>query len=386
MVNYLTHGLIMGFIIFQIVVLLIILSNIVILHRTRLPVQPNDFPAVSILVPARNEEKRIAGCIQSLLEQDYPSYEVIALDDQSSDGTLAILEQITRSQPRLKVLEGTPPPEGIVGKNWACTQLADRSQGDLLLFTDADTVFKPQSLRSMVSMMVSQQADLLTGFPRQCVNTWGERLLVPFFSWAVLCFLPSLLAYRLRLPVLSSAVGQMMLFRREAYQKIGGHENLGLVIVEDLVLARRIKAAGLRWRVIRLTDLITCQMYHGSREAFDGFTKNLFASFDFHLSVFMFVFIWLAALFLEPLIVLVALLLGLAPTAHLSELVVCIGLSLLLWLIPYIELGVPASLGLIYPVTIIANEVAAFQSLRLSMAGRLSWKGRPLARPKWKWL
>jgi chlorobactene glucosyltransferase len=383
---YLTHALIMDLIFFQLVVLVIVLSNILILHSSRSDVNPLDFPTVSILVPARNEERCIGGCIQSLLEQDYPLYEVIALDDQSNDGTLAILEQIASSQPRLKVLAGTPPPEGMLGKNWACAQLAYQSQADLLLFTDADTVFKPQSLRLIVSMMLCQQADLLTGFPRQRVHTWGERLLVPFFSWAVLCFIPLWLAYRLRVPALSSAVGQMMLFRREAYRKIGGHENLGTVIVEDLVLARRIKAAGLHWRVMNVTDLITCRMYHAGREAFDGFSKNLFATFDFHLSIFLFVYIWLAILFLEPLFVLVALVLGFAPTAELSELVICIGLSFMIWLIPYLELGLPVSLGLLYPVTILANEVAAFQSLRLSLVGRLSWKGRSLAQPKWKWL
>ncbi len=274
----------------------------------------------------------------------------------------------------------------MTGKNWACAQLADQSQGDLLFFTDADTVFTPDSLRLVVTNMLNQQADLLTGFPRQHVETWGERLLVPFFSWAVLCFIPLWLAYRLRVPLLSSAVGQMLIFRRDAYERIGGHAKLGTLIVEDLALARRIKAAGLRWRVMRVTDLISCRMYPGSREAFDGFTKNLFAFFDFHLFVYLFAFIWLAMLFLEPLFVFAAHILGLAPSAVLSELVICIGLSLLIWVIPYLELGMSLTLGFIYPITILANEAAAFQSLRLSLAGRLSWKGRSLARPKWKWL
>jgi chlorobactene glucosyltransferase len=386
MANYLTHGLIMGLIYFQGVVLVIILSNILILNRRPSKVRLHDFPSVSILVPARNEEDRIEGCIQSLLKLDYPNFEVIVLDDQSSDRTLTILEHINTAQPRLKILKGTSIPEGMAGKNWACAQLAEQSQGDLLFFTDADTIFKPQSLRLIVSNMLSQHADLLTGFPRQQVHTWGERLLVPFFSWSVLCFIPLWLAYQTRLPMLSSAVGQMMIFRREAYQQIGGHRKLGSAIVEDLALARRIKAAGLRWRVMRIIDLISCWMYHGSREAYDGFVKNLFAFFDFHLLVFLFVFLWLAVLFLEPLFIFVAFALGLAPTASLNELIICISLSLLLWLIPYIELGVPVYLGLIYPVTVLANEAAAFQSLRLSLAGRLFWKGRPLARPKWKWL
>jgi chlorobactene glucosyltransferase len=386
MVIYLTHGLIIHLIYFQCVILVIILSNILILHRTRLHTQPPDFPTVSILVPARNEEKCIGKCIQSLMGQDYPSYEVIVLDDQSSDGTFHVLEQIASSQSRLKVLPGTPPLAGLSGKNWACAQLAQHSHGDLLLFTDADTIFTPHALRLIVTAMLGKQADLLTGFSRQDVQTWGERLLVPFFSWAVLCFIPLWLAYRLRLLALSSAVGQMMLFRREAYQKIGGHENLGTLIVDDLALARRIKAAGLRWRVMNVTDLITCRMYHGSREALGGFAKNLFATFDFHLSLFLFVYTWLAVLFFEPLIILVGKILGWIPTATFSELVVCIALSFLLWLIPFMEMGIPLALGLIYPLIILANEVAAFQSLRLSLVGRLSWKGRPLALPKWKWL
>jgi chlorobactene glucosyltransferase len=280
---------------------------------------------------------------------------------------------------------GSSPPEGWLGKNWACTQLIQEAQGDMLFFTDADTLHQPKTLRFIVTAMIGEKADLLTGFPRQEVHTWGERLLVPFFPWAFFCFTPLWLAYRLRMPTLSCAVGQMMLFRREAYQAIGGHESVSSSIIDDLMLARRIKAAGLRWRVINITDLITCRMYHGSREAFNGFTKNLFAAFDFHLLSFLFAFLWLAMMFLEPLIVLALLVFGQAPLASAYELAVCAGLSLLLWLIPYLELGIPFYLAFLYPATILANEAVAFQSLRLSLAGRLTWKGRSLAKPHWKW-
>jgi chlorobactene glucosyltransferase len=386
MLDHLIYDQVLQIIIFQIVILVVILSNIFILHRARRHIPPLDFPRVSILVPARNEEKNIGGCVQSLLAQDYPSFKVFVLDDQSSDGTLAILEQIATLQPRLKVLDGGSPPEGWSGKNWACVQLAQAAEGDLLFFTDADTFHRPQTLRVLVTALMGEQADLLTGFPHQELHSWGERLLVPFFSWASLCFNPLWLAYKLRLPVLSSAVGQLMLFRREAYQAIGGHVSVGSSIVDDLMLARRIKAAGLRWRVVRVSDLITCRMYRGSQETFNGFSKNLFAAYDFHLLSYLFVFIWLAVMFLEPLILLALLVFGQTPQARLNELVICTGLALLVWLIPYIELGVPYGLGLLYPLTILATEVVAFQSLRLSLTGQLSWKDRTLARPKWKWL
>ncbi|HSB66756.1 MAG TPA: glycosyltransferase [Anaerolineales bacterium] len=386
MANYLTHGIIISFIYFQAVVFIIILSNIVLLHRIRRHMVPVNYPSVSILVPARDEEKTIGKCIRSLLEQDYPDYEVIVLDDQSSDDTPGILQKIRVDNPRLNICACTPPPQGFTGKNWACAQLAEHAQGDLLLFTDADTLFQPQALKELVRVMVGEQADLITGYPRQLMESWGERLLVPFFLWAVLCFTPLWLAYRLRIPRLSSAVGQMMLFRRDAYQKVGGHAVLGAVVVEDIALARRIRRAGLLWRVVTITDLVSCRMYLGGQQALDGFTKNLFATFDFRLGVFLFVYLWLGALFLHPWIILAAKLFGFTLTASYIELAICIGLSVLMWCIPYWELKLPLILGLIYPITMMVNEGAALKSLMYSLSGRLSWKGRPLPRPKWRWL
>ncbi len=251
MTTYFTHSLIIGFIGFQLVVLAIVISNIIMLHRSPHSRLPADCPAVSILVPARNEEESITACVESLLAQEYPNFELIVLDDQSSDGTLRLLGQLRASRPALKVISGTPPPAGFTGKNWACTQLASHATGDLLLFTDADTVFQPHALSRIVAAQLAENADLVTGYPRQVLGSWGERLLVPFFLWAVMCFNPLWLAYRLQLRLLTSAVGQMLLFRRQAYLDIGGHAAVAGHIVEDLALAQRIKQAGLRWRVVQ---------------------------------------------------------------------------------------------------------------------------------------
>src|SRR5512135_404901 len=122
MVDYLTHDLILHLILFQIVILMIILSNVLLLHSARRHVPLATLPVVSILVPARNEEKNIARCIQSLLSQDSPSFEVLVVDDRSEDNTLVTLERIAGLQPKLKILAGSSPPEGQVGKNWACVQ------------------------------------------------------------------------------------------------------------------------------------------------------------------------------------------------------------------------------------------------------------------------
>ena len=127
-------------------------------------------------------------------------------------------------------------------------------------------------------------------------------------------------------------------------------------------------------------------MFLGGQEAFEGFAKNLFAAFEFRVGKFLFVYLWLGALFLEPWVILVARLFWLAPTASYIELSICIGLSVMIWFVPYWVLRIPLALGLIYPITMLANIGAAIQSLRLSLTGRLSWKDRPLPRPKWRWL
>jgi len=386
MVDYFTHDLIFHIIIFQAVILLIILSNIWITRRIRHHSPPAAFPMVSILIPARNEERSIASCVRSILEQDYPSFEVLVLDDQSSDDTRAILDKMVISQPALRILQGEPPSGNQVGKNWACNQLARQAQGELFFFTDADTQNRSDMLKTIVTVLMGEQADLLTGFPRQEVHTWGERLLVPFFSWAFHCFIPLALAYKLRLPFLSIAVGQMMLFRREAYLAIGGHERISSSVVDDMSLARQIKAERLNWRVSFITDLVSSRMYHSSREAIDGFTKNLFAAFDYRLLPFLFAFIWLMVMFWEPLFVLAVMTSGLVTQARLVALIVCLLLSFLLWLIPYFEMGIPFALAFLYPFTILANVAVAFRSLAHSLRGRLVWKGRSIARTRWKWL
>ena len=386
MADYFTHDLIFHLIIFQAIILGVVISNIWITRQTRHHPPPLQLPMVSILIPARNEEKNIADCVQSLLAQNYPFFEVLVLDDQSSDGTAEILQKLAASQPKLHVLNGKPLPEHVVGKNWACSQLALQASGELFLFTDADTRHHPEMLRAAVTALIGEQADLLTGYPRQLVHTWGERLLVPFFSWVLFSFIPLVLGYRLQLPALANAVGQLMLFRRAAYLTIGGHESVSTSVVDDMSLARQIKSARLRWRVVHIADLVSCRMYHSSREAIDGFTKNLFAVFDYRLIPFLFAFAWLLVMFWAPLIVMMVAIPSQGLHAQPAALAACLALSVLLWLIHYVNMGIPFSLALVYPFTILANVGVALRSCIYSIGGGLEWKGRQITSRHWKWL
>ena len=156
---------------------------------------PGDVPRVSILVPARNEERTIAACVQSLLSQDYPDFEILVLDDASEDRTGALVRQFEKD-PRLRTLRGTPLPAGWLGKPWACHQLAQAASGEVLLFTDADTVHHPKMLGDAVAALQAERVDLLSALPRLRLATWSERLVLPILLWSVHTFLPLCLARR----------------------------------------------------------------------------------------------------------------------------------------------------------------------------------------------
>jgi len=151
---------------------------------------PGRWPFVSILVPARNEAENIEACVRSLLCQDYPSFEVIVLDDQSTDETPRILARFKQQYLQLRVLQGSPLPPEWLGKHWACHQLAGQARGELLLFTDADTYHQPHALRQAVAVLEAMQADLISLLPHQEARTWGERLIIPFIAFGLYAFLP----------------------------------------------------------------------------------------------------------------------------------------------------------------------------------------------------
>ncbi len=232
-----------GIIAFLALVLVIAVINAIAL--TRLDNAPHipagysaeSLPLLSVLVPARNEELNIGQCVESLLNQDYPDYEVLVLDDHSTDRTGQILSALAQDQPRLRVLTGQPLPQGWLGKNWACHQLAEASRGELILFLDADTTHSPKTLSQAASVLLSKELDMLTALPRQLVLSWGERMVVPVLYFCLMAFLPLPLAYRLHLPVFSVAIGQFMLFRRAAYDQIGGYAAVRAHGTDDLALS-----------------------------------------------------------------------------------------------------------------------------------------------------
>lgn len=234
------------------------------------------YPFVSILVPARNEERVIERCLVSLLEQDYPQFEVICLDDRSEDRTANILEELQQRFPHLKWLSGQPLPDNWIGKCHACYQLSQEARGEYLLFTDADTFHSPTMLKTMVRTVVKKRADFLTGFPRVETKHLLGWLILPLLFFVIVLHLPLRQVSRSQDPRFIAAHGAFLLFKREAYFAIGGHEMHKYAIVEDMEMAKAIKKTKRQAVLIDITSHVACDMYEHPRDVWHGFSKNMF--------------------------------------------------------------------------------------------------------------
>jgi len=362
--------------------LLVALSNYFFIRRFDEFSIAQNFPRVSVLVPARNEEKNIKACVESLLAQNYPDFEVLVLDDNSTDQTHVILENISQRDARLKIFQGKPLPSGWLGKHWACHQLAQKATGKLLLFTDADTRHAPNTLCDSASALLAQHADLVTAFPREEMVTWGERFTVPILGFSIFCFFPMLLAEKFHLPAFSVTIGQFMLFRRSAFDAIGGYEAIRAHPVDDMVLGRNIITHGLHWKFMDATRHVSCRMYHNFSDAMNGFTKNIFAVFNHHILLYCIGWLWIAVSFVVPAFVLF----NSFTSSNFSKPIALAAVieALLMIGLAYRRFRFPAYLVLLYPFSLLIFTWIAFRSLVYSFMGYGTWKGREIAPPAFK--
>ncbi|NTV17690.1 MAG: glycosyltransferase, partial [Chlorobiaceae bacterium] len=274
--------------IYQIAVLLSLLVFLGILLRNLIDLPglpgnvPHAGPLVSVLVPARNEELNIERCVRSLLRQNYAPFEILVLDDGSTDATPELLGRLVKeSNGQLRVLQGEPLPEGWHGKSWACSQLGHLAKGELLLFTDADTMHAPDSLHRTVGAMQESGADMLSLMPHQELYSFWEKLVVPLVHVILMCYLPIGLVRKSRNPAFCFANGQFILFRREFYDRIHGHEAVRNALVEDVWLCKAVKKAGGSVVAFNGSDVVSCRMYRNFKEIWEGFSKNLYAALGY---------------------------------------------------------------------------------------------------------
>ena len=250
--------------------------NIVYLVRLQPLVKPiSNPPPLSVCVPARNEERGVEACLHSLLNQNYPNFEVIAIDDHSTDRTGDIMRNLAQENSRLKVLKAADLPEGWLGKPFALHQAFKVTRGEYLLFTDADPVFKPTALNTAVHVMRERDLDVLTLMPKAEFGSFWERAVQP----VIFGFIASLTRFKnVNDPDHRSAMGfgAFLMFRRSAYEKIGGHEAGKSDVLEDVLIAKRAKRAGLKLFVADAKQLFSIRMYFGLKEIWFGWEKNMF--------------------------------------------------------------------------------------------------------------
>lgn len=233
-------------------------------------------PLVSVLIPARNEQGDISACLESLRKQDYAHFEILVLDDGSTDSTAEIVQQMAAQDARVQLITGEPLPEGWMGKPFACYQLAKRTSGDWLLFTDADTIHEPTMISSVLGMALELKPSLLSGFPRQLATSLLQKMAIPVFYFLIMSWMPLWWLQRGDKPRASLANGQFLLFPKGEYWRIGGHEAVKSRIMEDLWLSAEVRRHGGRMVAVDLSPVVSCHMYGSFGAMWHGFAKSIY--------------------------------------------------------------------------------------------------------------
>ena len=338
-------------------------------------------PLISICIPARNEEFRLGPCLESFLQPHYPNYEVLILDDQSTDGTYALAKGFSKKNRRFKVLKGKPLPKGWIGKPWACHQLSRAARGEWIFFTDADTWHHPDMLIRTFRVAEKANADLVTCLTRQETKTWMERLIIPVMIFCLISFLPARWVVRKKslFSKFAGAGGQFLFFRTSAYKAIGGHFSVRDQIVEDLNIGRRLVQEGFKLVLLDGTELSWCRMYRSAKEVWDGFSKNFFPAFGFSLPRALSGYGFLLLVGVTPFV-----LLGLVQPGSLffdSCLAIAL-LQVVLRLNHAWRYHLPFFSAVLHPIGCLIFVLIGFNSMRWYLwKGEGTWKNRSLRAP-----
>lgn len=265
-----------------IILLIIFLINLILnLKELKVPRSdskiPEPAPLVSILVPARDEEENIATCLESLRKQDYPNFEVLVLNDNSSDNTAAIVSKLAAEDDRIRLIHGEPLPEGWAGKPFACYQLAKKAKGSWLLFVDADTIHASNMLRCVTSKAIESKPSMLSGFPKQLTTAIPQKVVVPVIYFIIFSLFPLWWFQRSKEPKPSLAIGQFLLFPTKEYWRIGGHYTVKSRILEDVWLGIEVSRRNGRHLTIDLSSLVSSNMYQTPVSMWQGLTRCIYS-------------------------------------------------------------------------------------------------------------
>jgi hypothetical protein len=333
-----------------------------------------DVPAISVLIPARNEAGNIRAAVESVLHCEGAEFEVLVWDDSSTDGTAAIVRELELKDSRVRLIEGSPPPDGWAGKPYGCWKLASHSKGEILVFLDADVRLRPgDSLSRMASAFLREDLALLSGIPWQRVETLSEVMIVPLIHFILLGFLPLQAMRASTDPRFAAACGQLMVFRRSSYFEVGGHELAKGSFHEGLALSRAFRNAGRTTDLFDASDVAVCRMYSGFLEVWRGFAKNAHEGMASPKSIWIFSFLLLVGHVAPALGLLSGKLEN--SSAHWALLATCMGL--LSRVLLCIRFKQPITSLLLHPLSVallLCNQW--YGGLRFRLGRPVAWRGR----------
>lgn len=338
----------------------------------------SDPPLISVLIPARNEEKNIRRCVSSFMKQDYKNLEVIVLDDNSSDSTASIVNELIKKDPRVKLISGQPLKKGWMGKCWACHQLSQEAKGQYYIFTDADTLHYKNTVSRSFAAMVANNLDGISVYPKQITVTFHERMTVPFIIFAIISFVPLVLLKKTKSPLFSTGIGQFFMFSKQAYEKMGGHKSVKSEILEDIHISKQIKKAGYRYMIFDGSDNVYCRMYTNLNEVSAGFSKVIYAAFDYNAAMEALALTFFSILFLFPFLMLPLGIVIFDWSGHiLTHIIIQIFMVLLIKIILAMRFKIRILDSLLMPVSVCYMLVFAVRSYFMARIGKgVYWKGR----------
>ena len=244
------------------------------LYRVPSVFESKTLPKISVLIPARDEAHGIEAAVRSVLASAGVEFEVVVMDDGSTDGTGAIVAAMAERDARMRLEQAPKLPTEWNGKQHACWALAHVARYEVFCFMDADVRLEPEALARMAAFMQSSGSPLVSGFPRQMTETWMEWLLLPLIHFVLLGFLPMDRMRKTTDPAFASGCGQFLMMTREAYFAAGGHAEIKATMHDGLLLPRLFRQHGMRTDLADLTSLARCRMYRNAAQVWQGLAKN----------------------------------------------------------------------------------------------------------------
>jgi cellulose synthase/poly-beta-1,6-N-acetylglucosamine synthase-like glycosyltransferase len=339
----------------------------------RKPATPKGNPRVSIIVPALNEEAHIEQTLTQLLQLDYDNYEVIAVNDRSTDRTGEVMDRVAatrEAQGRLMIIHIDKLPPGWLGKPHAMWTAAHQATGDWLLFTDADVLFRKDVLRRTLAYAEAEPADHVVLFPRMIMKTPGERMMIAFFQTL---FVFGHRPWKVADPKTKDhmGVGAFNLIRRTVYDAVGGFHTLRLEVLDDMKLGKIVKTAGFAQRNVFGDNLISLRWAHGAMGMVQNLTKNFFAIMSFQWWRAVLSAIVLAFLNLMPFVG-TLLPLGWARVPYAIALVSMFGIYVgMSW-----KSDIPPYYFVLHPISTVLFVYTMLRSMALTLGrGGVIWRG-----------